>query len=67
MPKTACLSWDWKSSPSFEELKRALEPLGVHVYVDPTTEGSDSYGYIFADGDLTAEEVEAVAAERYEG
>jgi len=29
---TTTLSWDWKSSPTHEELDRVLGPFGVHVY-----------------------------------
>lgn len=61
------ISWDWKSGPSHDELKRALGPLGVRVYKNPSCEGSDGFGYIFADRDLTRQEVRALADEHAEG
>ena len=64
-PKYTEISWDWRSSPDFEELQEALEPLGVFVFEDPGTEGSDQYGYIFSNENLTKEELEEIG-ERYE-
>lgn len=61
MAETTKLSWDWKSSPSEAELRTVLKPFGVRVYRDPACEGSDAYGYIFADRDLTPEELKAAA------
>jgi hypothetical protein len=30
-----------------KRLQKALEPLGVQVFEDPRTEGSDMYGFLF--------------------
>lgn len=64
-PKYTELCWDFKSRPELEELQEALEPLGVFVFEDPYTEGSDSLGYIFSNENLTEEELEEIG-ERYE-
>ena len=60
------LSWDWKSSPSVEELRRALGPLGVNVYENPTFAGSDSYGFIFSKEPLSKAELRSIGDEGYE-
>ena len=57
MSKASFIGWDWKSRPSFEELEEALEEFGIFVYIDPMSEGSDHYGYIFSDEELTDSEV----------
>lgn len=51
------IGWDWKSCPKLDDLKEALEPLGVFVTEDPRTEGSDYFGFIFSDHVLTEEEL----------
>lgn len=63
MADPTLISWDWKSRPSHEDLTRALTPFGIRVYADPSCEGTDSFGYVFADRDLTPEEVAAVSSE----
>jgi len=60
MPKTM-IGWDWKEAPSVEQFQRALEPFGVYVYEDPTSIGSDGYGFIFSDEELSDEELMEVA------
>ena len=64
-PKYTEISWDWKHCPDLEELQEALESLGVFVYEDPVMDGSDQYGYIFSNENLTKEELEEIG-ERYE-
>jgi hypothetical protein len=59
-PTIKCISWDWKSSPDFDELNQALWPFGIYVYPDPAFEGQDSYGYIFSDRPLSEKELRAV-------
>jgi hypothetical protein len=53
------LIYDWKERPSVEDLRSALEPLGVHVYDDPSMEASDSYGFVFSNEPMTRQEIEA--------
>lgn len=62
-PKVELLSWDWKSSPSFEDLKRVLNPLGVHVYENPYFDGTDGHGYIFSNQELTPDQIQEAAEE----
>lgn len=51
------ITWDWKESPTKEELTRALEPFGVQVTEHPDTVGSDSFGFIFSNRSFTKEEL----------
>lgn len=62
MPHTK-LGWDWKGRPELADLHQALAPLGVHVYSDPSCEGSDSYGYIFSSEPLNRAQLRAIATE----
>jgi hypothetical protein len=62
-PKSTKIGWDWKSSPSFEELQQALEPLDIFVYEDPQTEGTDYCGFILSEGPLDEDELEEVSEE----
>jgi len=56
------IGWDWRRrGPSQEELERALNPLGVLVYPNPNSEGSDYYGYILSNEPLSPEELQALA------
>lgn len=50
--------WDWKESP---ELVSMLKPFGIHVYEDPSCEGSDTYGYILSNEPLTKEELKKIS------
>jgi len=52
MTKAVQIWWDWKASMPVEQLKE----IGIHVYPDPMTEGSDTYGYIFSLEPLTPED-----------
>jgi hypothetical protein len=54
------ISWDWKDSPDFDDLNKALWPFGVYVYPDPACEGQDSMGFIFSDKPLSTAEIRAV-------
>ncbi len=51
------LSFDWKEAPDLEKLQKALKPLGIFVYEDPTYEGADAYGYLFCKQELTTAEI----------
>lgn len=53
-PRVTFLSWDHRNKPN---LKTPLKPLGVQVYLDPAFNGSDSFGYVFADRPLPAAEL----------
>lgn len=55
-------SWDFKESP-FDDLEEILEEFGIHMYELPSTEGSDTYGFIFSDKLLTDEDIEAIDEE----
>lgn len=57
------ICWDWKSSPSLEDLRKALAPLGVTVTEHPACEGSDTFGYIFSNRPLTKEELDEAASQ----
>jgi len=54
------ISWDWKESPSEQDLKRIAEFFGGYVYSDPALEGSDCYGYIFSKTPLTPEQLKQI-------
>lgn len=49
--------WDWKESPTVEDLQAALEPFGIVVTDHPACEGSDAYGVIFSNRPLTKKEL----------
>ena len=51
------INWDWKSGPTPEELERALKAFGIRVYEDPMSAGTDSYGFIFSNEELTDEDL----------
>lgn len=57
------LGWDWKSCPVLEELRETLAPFGIRVYEDPMVEGSDYYGFIFSDRDLSPKEIREASEE----
>jgi hypothetical protein len=57
------ISWDWKAGPDFDELNEALEPFGLRAYEDPSTEGSDSFGFIISNENLTRDQLRAIAEE----
>ena len=59
------ISWDWKSSPSVDELQRALKPFGINVYKDPQHEGSDSFGYIFSNQNISYDELCEISDDYY--
>ena len=52
MTKAVQIWWDWKEQMPVEQLKE----IGIYVYPDPMTEGSDTYGYIFSREPLTPED-----------
>lgn len=49
---------DWKDTEGMaESFKEALEKMGKFVYGDPSSEGSDWYGYIISDVELSEKEL----------
>jgi len=56
-PKLTEIWYDWKESPSVEDLQKALRPFGVFVADDPIFEGQDSHGFLFSDLKLTKAEL----------
>lgn len=64
-PKTTTICWDWKSCPEEDELREALEPLGVFVTEHPAFDGTDMFGYIFSKKKLSKEELEKVYREEF--
>jgi len=56
-PRVQTIGWDWKGQPSLEELQSALKPFGLYVYDDPTSEGTDWFGYIISNKKLTTAEL----------
>lgn len=58
------LNWDWKESPDLDKLAK-LKDLGVFVYEDPALEGSDSFGFIFSNKELTKKEVKDISDEHH--
>jgi hypothetical protein len=69
--KYSVITYDWKDSPSLEQLQSALEPFGVLVYEDPSVAGSDSYGFVFSNKKLTNQDLEEIGSrfedEDYDG
>lgn len=63
---TSGLGHDWKRGPEMEDLQRALKPFGIQVYEDPSSEGSDWFGYILSDKEMTRAECEQWAEDRME-
>lgn len=56
-PQVKKIGWDWKSSPTKEQLENTLKPFGLYVYDDPTFEGTDWFGYIISNKKLTPAEL----------
>ena len=54
LPQITQITLDWKEGLELDELAEALKPFGVHVYEDPSCEGSDCYGFLFSKVKLTA-------------
>ena len=51
------IGWDWKSQPFLDDLQEALQPFGLHVYEDPSWEGTDHMQYVISNKKLTAAEL----------
>lgn len=52
---------DWKDTNDLiAEFKKAIEKLGGRVYLDPTCEGTDAYGFIVSDKKLTRSEIKEI-------
>lgn len=53
-------TWDWKENDDeiLRSLERALEPFGIYVQESFACHGSDAFGFIFSDQELSDEEVE---------
>lgn len=55
---------DWKDINGLaESFTKVLEHYGLYVYEDPTTEGSDWYGYVVSDIELNKKELRAAVKE----
>ena len=53
---------DWKDTEGFfEELQSVLREMGVHMYSDPRSEGSDDIAYIVSDAELSEDEIDEVS------
>lgn len=59
-PKTSVSVYDHRDRPEVEELRKDLKKFGVRVYSNPECAGSDAYGYVFADRDLSRSEIRKV-------
>jgi len=52
------ISADWKDIDGLADgFIKACENFGVYVYEDPNYEGTDCYGYIITDHEMTDEEI----------
>jgi len=63
---TNTLGHDWKRGPELSDLQSALKPFGIFVYEDPSSEGSDWFGYILSNQEMTRPECEKLAEDNYE-
>ena len=43
-----------------EGFKDALEKFGIKVYDDPTCDGTDSYGFLLSNEELTKDEIKSL-------
>lgn len=57
------LFYDWKDAPTLDDLRDALEPLGVYVYEDPAFAGTDTYGFLFSREPLGSDAIAAASEE----
>lgn len=49
---------DWKDIDGLiESFEEALKEFGIHMYQDPTLEGSDTYGFLLSSVEMTDEEI----------
>ena len=55
-PKIRGIYFDWKGS-GIPEFKKAIKAFGLHLYTDPTMDGSDMYGFILSDQKLTKKQI----------
>lgn len=56
--KIEMVSWDWKEQPSFVELARVIQSVSRgRVWMYDVETGSDEYAVVFADRELTPEQV----------
>jgi hypothetical protein len=60
---TSGLGHDWKRGPELSDLVGALKPFGVFVYEDPSSEGTDWFGYILSNQEMAQAEREKWADE----
>ncbi len=51
--------WDWKEEPYYD-LKKILRKFGVYMYDLPACEGTDAYGFLFANKKLTKKQVKEI-------
>jgi len=57
------ISWDYKSGPSLTELVKILKPFKINIYEDPSCAGSDSFGYILSNQELTPDQLHIIGYE----
>lgn len=52
--------WDWKADDNdiLNSLEEALEPFGVFVQQSPACYGTDGFGFVFANEDISESEAE---------
>lgn len=55
--KIGSLYFDHRENPELDDLKKALKPLGVHVYESPSMDGQDMFGFIFSSLPLNKAEI----------
>ena len=65
--KYELFSADWKQlgDSAVKELKTALKPLGINMYVNPTYAGSDALGFILTPSALTKKQVTEIAKHEF--
>ncbi len=63
MAKTTAMQFDRSEVPDVEAMTSLLEPFGLHVYDYRGLEGSDCYGYIISDAELTEAELQRISEE----
>jgi hypothetical protein len=56
--------WDWKDMEgAIESLHEALAKMGIKMTRAPSSEGSDTYGYIFTKESITPKQAKEIEVE----